>query len=161
MSRFQDLFSTARSTCEAMRAAAIVSDRIKHRERVTRLRGLVGSAQAALGELVLDRTGEAVVDAAKAGKVEAVLLEFNGHDTLGSLGLGAAPGDEALSEADVNAPSLLYLIRGPREKHSRSELRSAGLKPLLEQLRDAVHPFQMRLDWDEATNTNRVVMFGW
>lgn len=156
------LLQTARSTCEAMRAVARVSDRIRQQERSRKFKTVVEEAHGLLANHVIEGVEDAILAAAKAGEKEAVVLTFEGNATLADLGIpGADALGQALAELDINAPSLLYVLKGPREKFSKLELCRAGLTPLLDRLRETVHPFALRLDWDELSNVNRLVISGW
>lgn len=158
MTSMQAMFDAARATAQARRAAAEISDRIRESERAQEARRVVGEAHALIENLVLAGCGTAVEMAASAGELEATILTFDGAATTDDVGLGRG---EDLAEIDKNAPSLLFLIKGPREKYSKRLMRAAGVRPVLETLRPRVAPFQVRLDWDELTNVNRLVMYGW
>lgn len=156
------LLQTAKSTCEAVRAATVISDRIRQQERSRKFKRVVERAHGLLANHVIDGTEDVILSAARAGQKEAALLTFGGTATLADLGIpGADELAEALADLDINAPSLLYLLKGPREKFSKMELCRAGLTPLLDRLRETVQPFALRMEWDELSNTNTLLISGW
>jgi hypothetical protein len=93
-----------------------------------------------------------VRDEARKGACQATLLTFVGADVY-------KPETPA---ADNTEPDFCYLhlLKGPKDHVRRRELTAHGFEPLLMRLRREFAPFRVQHYWDQATNTNYVLV-GW
>lgn len=107
-------------------------------------------AQAALFEDLRVGMQALIRDEARKGACQATLLTFVGADLYKPP--AAAP----------DAPDFCYLhlIKGPKDHVRRRELVAHGFEPLLVRLRREFAPFRVQHYWDQATNTNYLLV-GW
>lgn len=120
-----------------------------------RLRSLARGVRAAQDRLMADivRTMAVVVPQAAAhGQRSADVLQFQGADKY----VCGADDDGGDGGGDEESYCYLYLVRGPRERVHREELRAMGVHPLLPRIRRELAPFVVRHVWNPATNGNTV-----
>jgi len=123
----------AEAIVESERAAQHARD-LKD-EEAARIAQHVKEAQDALVDDILKEAPTKIMEAASQGARATDLLTFNGADTYRDL-------------------SLVFLVRGPR----RGATSDAHADPIVPRLRAAIAPFEIRHEWDAATNGNRLVV---
>lgn len=99
----------------------------------------IAAEQDALFEGVWAGAEGAVMEAARQGRSNCVLLEFDGA-----------------AKAEGAEFCTLYLLKGPAAPVGREEMRAMGVAPLLRRFDAALQGSGMaaRLEWDKATNRN-------
>lgn len=105
-------------------------------------------AQASLKALILDKVQDSVRVAAARGQTFAEVLEFHGNEQY------TLDGDGGRTESFP----YLFLLKGPTLREQRERLVAEGFKPLLEELRQEVKPFELTHSWVSGTQQNKLVV---
>ena len=161
-----DAFTALHAEARALTAIAHVQAQKTAEDQTRDLVRRTAAAQDALCARLRAALPALVRMEAGAGGRQATLLTFVGADVFTMTSDNVvqpepAKEDEVSSPAPVNTDfCYLHLLKGPKDHDRRREMVGHGFEPLLMRLRRELAPFRVQHYWDQATNTNYVLV-GW
>lgn len=140
---FDQLFAEA----VHLTASATSTPSAEHVPTLAEVAAHAADAQRKLLAALRARLPDTVLAAAREGKTSAIALVFNGTEKFES------------QSPDYEDFSILFLLRGPRDRGQLEALYCCGFVPLLETLHAELAPFKVQHSWVPGSNANHVTVY--